>query len=121
MSEWTAKRFWKQATVAPAAGGFTVLLDGRSVKTPAKAALILPNEAMAQAVAAEWDAQEGKINPESMPVTRSANAAIDKVAPQKDAVAEMIAAYGDADLLCYRAMAPQELIVRQAAAWDPLL
>ena len=121
MSEWKAKRFWKEAQVVEAEGGFAVELDGRPVRTPLKSAMTLPSRAMAEAVAAEWDAQEGEIKPVSMPVTRAANAAIDKVTRQHGEVAEMLAAYGDSDLLCYRAASPQELVERQAEAWDPLL
>ena len=69
MNDWKAKRFWKEAVVVPLSGGFTIELDGRSVKTPAKRALILPTGAMADAVAAEWQAQEGVIKPNTMPVT----------------------------------------------------
>lgn len=121
MSEWKAKRFWTAASVVPIDGGFTVHLDNRAVKTPAKTPLIVPTRAMAAAIAAEWDAQEGQIDPRTMPVTRSANAAIDKVAVQHPEVAQMIADYGDSDLLCYRAPGPVELIERQAQMWDPLL
>ncbi len=121
MSEWKQKRFWKEALVGEVDGGYTVLLDGRTVKTPAKSALVMPTRAMADAAAAEWDAQEGEVLPLTMPVTRSANAAIDKVAVQHAEVADMLAAYGGTDLLCYRADSPQELIDRQAKAWQPLL
>lgn len=121
MSEWKAKRFWKEAAVVAGEDGFAIELDGRAVKTPAKAALIAPTQAMAAAIAAEWQAQEDMIDPMSMPMTRTANAAIDKVAIQHAEVAEMLAAYGDSDLLCYRAEAPAELVDRQAVAWDPLL
>lgn len=121
MSEWKSKRFWDEAAVAERDGGFTVLLDGRQVKTPAKVALILPTRPMAEAVAAEWAAQEGEIDPNSMPFTRSANAAIDKVATQHAEVADMLADYGDSDLLSYRADRPQELAERQAEHWDPAL
>lgn len=121
MSEWTAKRFWKEASVVAEGDGFGVRLDGRVVRTPAGAVLIVPTHALAQAIAAEWDAQEGKIDPGSMPFTRSANAAIDKVAQQKSEVTEMLAAYGDCDLICYRATGPVDLLEKQAAAWNPLL
>lgn len=121
MSEWKAKRFWTKAHVADAGNGFAVHLDTRPVRTPAKAPLIVPTQAMAQEIAAEWDAQTGEINPNAMPFTRSANAAIDKVSVQHAAVADMIADYGDSDLLCYRAAAPEELVTRQAEQWDPLL
>jgi chaperone required for assembly of F1-ATPase len=121
MAEWAAKRFWKDTTVAEAEGGFTVHLDGRPVRTPAKAPLILPTRALAELIAAEWDAQEGAIDPNTMPATRGANAAIDKVAVQHAEVADMLSDYGDSDLLCYRAEHPRELVERQEAAWDPLL
>jgi chaperone required for assembly of F1-ATPase len=121
MSEWKAKRFWKQASAEAVDGGFGIFLDGRPVKTPAKAALVVPTLALAQAIAAEWDAQEDQIDPNVMPLTRAANAAIDKVTIQFSEVADMLAEYGGTDLLCYRADGPAELIERQAAAWDPLL
>ncbi len=121
MSEWKAKRFWSNASVDETADGFGVRLDHRALRTPAKSELRLPTRAMAQAVADEWMAQEDEVKPLSMPVTRAANAAIDKVAEQFDEVAEMLAAYGDSDLLCYRADSPVELVARQAEAWDPLL
>ena len=121
MSEWKAKRFWKAAAVVPAGDGFAVELDGRGIKTPAKTPLILPTNAMAQAVAVEWDAQEEQINPETMPVTKTANAALDKVTLQHAEVADLLAAYGDSDLLCYRGDTPAELVARQAALWDPML
>jgi chaperone required for assembly of F1-ATPase len=117
----TTKRFWKTADVAALENGFTVHLDARPVKTPAKAALKLPTHAMASAIAAEWAALTDKVDPTRMPLTRSANAAIDKVTLQHGEVADMIAAYGDADLTCYRAEYPDRLIARQAEAWDPLL
>lgn len=121
MSGWKPKRFWKAATAEACEGGFTVRLDGRAVKTPAKAPFVLPTLAMAQAAAAEWDAQVAEVRPATMPVTRAANSAIDKVGPQFDEVAELLAAYGASDLLCYRATGPAGLIARQAAAWDPLI
>ncbi len=121
MSDWKAKRFWKAANYVSEAGGFAIQLDNRPLRTPAKTAVIVPTERMAKAIAAEWDAQEGQIDPLSMPMTRSANAALDKVTQQFDEVAELIAAYGDTDLLCYRATTPVSLIERQCASWDPLL
>lgn len=121
MTGWTPRRFWAEARAETCEGGFTVRLDGRAVRTPAKAALVMPTLALAQAVAAEWQAQDGTVKPATMPMTRMANSAIDKVAPQYDAVAGMIAAYGGTDLLCYRAQGPAALVARQAAAWDPLL
>ncbi len=121
MSEWKAKRFWKAAQVVPLGDGFTVELDTRPVKTPAKAALKLPTKAMAEAIAAEWDAQAAFIDPRSMPVTRAANAAIDKIGTQRTEVVTLLAEYGDSDLLCYRAAGPDSLIKQQADGWDALL
>lgn len=121
MADWAPKRFWTSAGVTGAEGGFAVALDGRPVKTPAKAPLVVPTRAMAEAIAAEWDAQGTLVDPRTMPVTRAANSAIDTVIPQRAEVQGMIAAYGESDLLCYRAETPPPLIARQAAAWDPLL
>ena len=121
MSEWKAKRFWKAASVVEIDGGFTVELDGRGVKTPAKQPMRVPTKAMAAAIAQEWDAQVDIINPNTMPVTKTANAAIDKVTVQHAEVADMLAAYGDSDLLCYRADAPEELIERQNNIWNLML
>ena len=121
MSDWKQKRFWTSAAVVDAGEGFAVELDGRRLRTPAKAELSVPTSSMAEAIAAEWMAQDDVINPLSMPVTRSANAAIDKVRHQRREVADMLAAYGDADLLCYRAESPQELVERQAEHWNPPL
>ena len=121
MSDWAAKRFWSDVTVDLRGSDYVILLDKRLVKTPAKATLAVPSQAMAEAIAAEWEAQDEKIDPQKMPTTRSANAALDKVTPQRAEVAQLIAAYGENDLLCYRAPAPIELVDRQKEAWDPLL
>ena len=121
MSNWKTKRFWKEAVAEPCPGGFTVRLDARPVRTPLKAALILPSLEMATTIAAEWDAQTGLVKPQTMPVTRAANSAIDKIVPQFAEVADLLAAYGASDLICYRATDPKALIARQAAAWDPMI
>ena len=121
MSEWAAKRFWQAADVVSDEAGFSVTLDGRAVKTPLKAPLVLPSQEMAQAIALEWDAQDGVIDPTSMPVTRSANAAIDKVSLQHGDVVDMLAAYAETDLLCHRADGPEALVARQHQHWQPLL
>ena len=121
MTEWAACRFWSEATAVPAEGGHQVRLDARVLRTPSKSPLILPTRAMAEAVAAEWAAAGERIDPLAMPVTRSANSAIDKVAVQRAEVADLLAEYGATDLLCYRAEEPQALVERQAREWDPLL
>lgn len=121
MSDWKMKRFWKVAAPVEVDGGFTVHLDGRPIRTPGKAALVVPSREMAEAMAAEWDAQEDELRPESMPVTKSANSAVDKVTPQFAEVADMLAEYAGTDLLCYREARNAQLAARQAEAWDPLL
>lgn len=121
MSEWKAKRFWAKATVETAEGGFAVHLDGRPVRSPLKTLIALPSRALAGGIAAEWDAQAEVIDPLSMPLTRAANATLDKVVPQQAEVAANLAEYGGTDLLCYRAAGPDTLVARQAEAWDPML
>ena len=121
MSGWARKRFWTETEVVSDAGGFAIRLDGRPVRTPAKAALTLPTHPLAEAVAEEWAAQEDEVRPETMPFTRMANSAIDKVANEQAEVVRHLAAYGETDLLCYRAEAPDALVERQAEAWDPWL
>jgi chaperone required for assembly of F1-ATPase len=111
------KRFWTRAEAVPDAGGHAIHLDGKPVRTPAKAPLILPTPALAQAVVAEWQAQGDRIDPAAMPLTRSANSAIDKVAPAQAEVARIVASYGATDLLCYRAGSPGTLVAAQMA-WD---
>jgi chaperone required for assembly of F1-ATPase len=121
VSTWAARRFWTAAAALPVEGGFTVQLDARPVRTPLKAPLVVPTLALAQAIAAEWQAQEQTIDPETMPFTRAANSAIDKVAAQFEAVVDMLAEYGGSDLLCYRAEGPADLVALQARSWDALL
>ncbi len=121
MSEWKMKRFWDKASAVEVEDGYSVHLDGRPVRTPGKALLTVPTLAMAEAMAAEWDAQEKEIDPNAMPFTKSANSAVDKVTPQFGDVADMLAEYAGTDLLCYRAAQPAELTERQAKEWDPLL
>lgn len=121
MAEWAPKVFWSETTVVAEEGGFGVRLDARPIRTPSKQALILPTREMAEAMAREWAAQEETIDPQTMPVTRAANSAIDKVAPLRDEVIAEIAGFGGTDLLCYRADRPHSLAERQRQAWDPLL
>ena len=115
------KRFWRAASVEEQGAGYTILLDARPVKTPARALLALPTRALAEAIAAEWDAQADTIDPRAMPLTGLANAAIDRVAPDPATFAGGLAQFGASDLLYYRAERPRRLVELQAAAWDPLL
>ncbi|MBR9863682.1 MAG: ATPase [Rhodobacteraceae bacterium] len=112
------KRFWNTVDVAEAESGFVIQLDGRTVKTPEKRDLLLPTRKAAELVAQEWDATSGELDPTAMPATRWANVSVDKMGGQMAAVVDMLAAYGENDLLCYRATHPQELIARQAELWD---
>ncbi len=121
MTEWVRKRFWKQVRTEPVGKACRVLLDGCGIRTPAGRPLVLPTPALAGAVAEEWEAQEAVIDPGTMPVTRMANSALDKVAPQHAAVVRMLGEYAETDLLSYRADTPVELVARQAELWDPLL
>ncbi|MEM7488091.1 MAG: ATP12 family protein [Pseudomonadota bacterium] len=121
MSEWKARRFWADATVEAVPAGHAVRLDGRPVRTPLKTELAVPSAALADGIAAEWRDQGDVVDPLSMPLTRAANATLDKVVPQRAEVAAGLAAYGASDLLCYRANGPEGLVARQAEAWDPML
>jgi chaperone required for assembly of F1-ATPase len=115
------KRFYREVSVRPAAGGHALLLDERPVRTPARAALVAPSAALAAAIAAEWESQSERVDPRSMPLTGLANAAIDRVALDPAAFAATLKPYGGSDLLCYRAPEPAPLVARQAAAWDEIL
>ena len=115
------KRFWKDVTVSQEGEVWGVRLDGRPVKTPARAALTVPTQALAAAIADEWRDVGETIDPRAMPLTGLANAAIDRVAPDRQAFAKGLANYAEADLACYRAEGPRTLVERQQVAWDALL
>ncbi len=115
------KRFWRVAEAVEADGGFAIALDGRRVRTPARADLIVAAPALAAAVAAEWSAAGETVDPRAMPLTGLANAALDHVAADRARFAAGLARYGEADLLYYRAEGPPALVTMQATAWDPLL
>ena len=115
------KRFWKEASVAREGGSWGIALDGRPVRTPQRAPLAVANPALAEAIAAEWQAQGETIDPAAMPMTGLTNAAIDLALPDPAAFAEPVAAYAATDLLCYRDDRDALLQAEQAAAWNPLL
>ena len=115
------KRFYKEVTTAPEDAGYGIRLDGRPVRTPGRAPLIVPTLALAERIAREWAEQGEEIDPRTMHFTGLANAAIDRVAPDPAAFAAGIAVYGESDLFCYRASGPAPLVARQAERWDPLL
>jgi len=115
------KRFYEAAWAEAGEPGWRVVLDARPVRTPQRAPLVLPTRALAEAIAAEWEAQEAEIRPEQMPLTRLANSAIDRAPAHRETVISGLLAYAETDLLCYRAEWPRELVSRQAEAWDPVL
>ena len=115
------KRFYKEATVEARDDGYAIALDGRPVRTPAKALLLVPSATLAEAIAEEWNGQGEEILPGGMPTMAIACTAIDLIAKDRDgAVGELIEFAGH-ELLCYRADRPQELIERQELVWQPLL
>lgn len=118
-SEERLKRFWKAVDVVEGEGGWSITLDGRTPKTPAHAKLTLPTEGSARLVADEWAAQGEFIEPGTMPATRLASTAIDRVSQTREPVADEIAAYAGSDALCYLAEHPTPLVTRQAQQWAP--
>ncbi|MFC5374427.1 ATP12 family chaperone protein [Brevundimonas faecalis] len=118
-SEERIKRFWKTVEVTQDEGGWTVRLDGRAPRTPAGNTLTLPTEAAARLVADEWAAQEAFLSPGTMPATRLASTAIDRVSQTREPVAAEIAAYAGSDVTCYLAETPASLVARQKAEWGP--
>ena len=121
MARGKGKRFYERAAVVEGDGGFTVTLDGRPALTPRGAPLTLPARPLAEAVAAEWAAQDGDVLPLAMPLTGLANSAVDGVTADRRGAVEHTAAYAATDLLCYRAGNPPELARRQHGEWQPLL
>jgi chaperone required for assembly of F1-ATPase len=115
------KRFYEVASVAGRPQGHAILLDGREVKTPAKRPLLVPTEALAQAIAEEWAAQGEKVVPASMRLTTIACTVIDRLPERRNAAVGQIAAFAETDFVCYWASEPEELVRRQQAAWQPLL
>jgi chaperone required for assembly of F1-ATPase len=115
------KRFWKDVSVEREGGGWGIRLEQRPIRTPARAPLIVPSEALANAIAAEWRAVADQVDPRAMPLTGLANAAIDRVLPDRQAFAIGLARYAEADLACYRAEGPGELLSRQEEEWSKLL
>lgn len=115
------KRVYKTVETASVTGGWTVMLDRRLMRTPAKNNMVLPTEPLAAAIAAEWDAQTDEIRPHQMPLTRLAATAIDRTTVQREAVVNEVANYAGTDLVCYRAEHPPALAARQEQAWQPLI
>ncbi|WP_062016748.1 ATP12 family chaperone protein [Aureimonas sp. AU4] len=115
------KRFYTAVEIAEDAAGFSVRLDGRPVRTPARAPLALPTREAAEGVAEEWRSQRDVIDPGTMPITRLANTVIDGVVSNPDPIRQDLARYAETDLLAYRADGPDRLVRRQAEQWDPIV
>jgi chaperone required for assembly of F1-ATPase len=115
------KRFYREVTVDLGEQGHRILLDGRPMRTPAKQSLTAPTAPLAEAIAEEWREQDDRIRPDTMPLTRLASTAIDRMPAQRQAAIEEVIAYTDTDLVCYRAAEPFELVQRQQHAWQPML
>lgn len=115
------KRFYKDVAVVKLPNGYTVELDGKSIKTPAKNLLEVDSEKIAQAIATDWDQQAEYIDLDTMYTSKVVNTAIDRIAPNPDAVIKELTDYASSDLLCYRALEPESLVERENASWDPVL
>ena len=115
------KRFYKKAEAAKRAGGYAITLDGKPIKTPGKRDLLVPSGALAAAIAEEWNTQETEVRTATMPLTRLAATAVDRVATERDAIIRQTANYAATDLVCYRATHPPALAARQQAVWQPLI
>ncbi len=116
------KRFYKEAIAVPGEDGdFVVALDGKPVRTPSRKPLGVPHQDLAHAIAAEWQAQQDKIDPATMPLTRMINTALDGVAEAQEEVFEEILRYAGSDMICYRADAPEALVARESEVWDSYL
>ena len=121
MNSWKPRRFWSRTGIVEAEGGFAVSLDDRTATTPSGNALELPTRRMAELVCAEWNGQQGEIDPSSMPHTRLANTAIDRIGADKDVTVGALVGFAESDLLCHRAERPEQLVARQRNAWDPVI
>lgn len=115
------KRFYDDATAAARDGGFTVLIDGKQLRTPEKAPFLAPTLALAEACAQEWRDQVATVRPETMPLTTMVNVAIDHAPRTRARSIETIAGYAATDLVCHRAEKPEALVQRQAETWNPLV
>ncbi len=121
MSEWQPRRSWTGVQVVEDSAGYRIDLDGRPARTPGGRHLLLPTRRLADEVRDEWEAQQGKFRPETMPFTRLANVAIDRLGKAHRDVVATVSAYAESDLVCYRASGPDELVARQNRSWSPIL
>ncbi|MDE0304804.1 MAG: ATPase [Albidovulum sp.] len=117
MAEWSKRRNWQIARACLRDSRWVIELDEKPLRTPANKFVALPTFASAALVAREWDGQKGILRPESMPFTKLAISAVDEVAPSRERAAASISGYGAADLICYKAESPPDLVERQEYAW----
>ena len=115
------RRFYRAVAVAPRDGGFVVLLDGKPAQTPAQGPFLSSTRRLADAIAAEWEAQEKTIEPATMPLWVLVSSALYDVLQARDRVVDNVAGFARTDLLCYRATHPLDLIALQRERWQPLL
>ncbi len=115
------KRFYKTVAVEPKEDGLAITLDGRPVRTPAKALLLVPGQALADAIASEWESQGEEVRPTEMPLAAIACTAIDLVANNRAAACDELLSFAEHELICYRAEGPEELVARQEQVWRPIL
>lgn len=115
------RRFYREVTLAPEGTGWRVMLDGRAIQTPAGAPQVLPNKALAEALAAEWAGQGEDIDTSAFPLRDLADYALDAVAPAREALVQELCAFAETDTLCYRGEPGEPLHDRQLEVWEPLL
>ncbi len=120
MTDARPKRFYKVAAAERLGDGWTVALDGRTIKTPERAALTLPTRGLAEAIAAEWDAQGAQIDLLNLHLTRLANVAIDRTPEVRDGMADEVARFCETDLICHIAEEPEDLVALEEGHWAPV-
>ncbi len=121
MSEWTGRKFWQETRITELPTGFGIQLDGKFAMTPGKNPLVVPYLSLAENICEEFQTQEKKINPSTMPFTRRTNTTIDRIPDTRNEIVESLVNYGHTDLVCYRASSPSELVKWQSDHWDPVL
>lgn len=117
------KRFYKDVDVLhdAAAGHYAVTIDGRQLRTPRRSILAAPTEALAAALAAEWDAQAARIRPSSMPLTTLVSTATDIVPAFRASITDSVLRFLDTDALCIRPDYPDSLVAAQERLFAPVV
>uniref|UniRef100_A0A8C1T622 ATP synthase mitochondrial F1 complex assembly factor 2 n=1 Tax=Cyprinus carpio TaxID=7962 RepID=A0A8C1T622_CYPCA len=117
------KKFYENVSIAQGEGGlFEINLDKRKLKTPGGKLFTVPNEALAIAVATEWDAQKDTLKFYTMHLTTLCNTALDN--PTQRTKEQMISAalkFLETDTICYRVEEPPGLVELQRNEWDPVM